>query len=155
MDVAAELERFRLMVKPSLETSGVRMGSDVPRDGVLRVEMRPETFLRLMHILTTNSLEWLSHVKEPEIRLAAVARGSSCEILFSDNGPGIPPELGGKVFEPFFSGKERGRGMGLNIARNIVATHGGSIEVLADRRRRGATIRMTLPRKRSRATLHH
>jgi signal transduction histidine kinase len=155
MDVSAELDRFRRMTKPSLENSGVRMEIDVPKETVLRVEMKPETFLRLMHILTTNSLEWLSQVTEPEIRVAAVTCGTSCEILFSDNGPGIPRQLAGRVFTPFFSGKERGLGMGLNIALNIVSAHGGSMEVLADRRRRGSTIRITLPRKRSRATLHH
>jgi K+-sensing histidine kinase KdpD len=44
--------------------------------------------------------------------------------------------------------------MGLTIARNIVIFHGGEIEVIKDRRRRGANIRIVLPRKRSRATMH-
>ena len=75
-----------------------------------------------------------------------------CALLFSDNGPGIPGELVSRVFEPLFSGKEGGHGMGLSIARDMVEVHGGSIEILRDRRRRGANFRVSLPRKRSRVT---
>jgi signal transduction histidine kinase len=59
-----------------------------------------------------------------------------------------------RVFEPLFSGKEGGQGMGLTIARSIVKVHGGEIHALTDGRRRGASIRILLPRKRSRATVH-
>jgi signal transduction histidine kinase len=80
--------------------------------------------------------------------------GDRCEIVFSDNGSGIPDGIADRVFEPLFSGKEGGRGMGLTIARSIVELHGGEISALVDGRRRGANIRMLLPRKRSRATIH-
>ena len=121
---------------------------------MLRAEMRPESFHRILYILTTNSLEWLHGVRNPEIRIKAMAREDFCELVFSDNGPGIASELSGRVFEPLYSGREGGRGMGLTIARNIVTFHGGEIEVITDRRRRGANIRIMLPRKRSRATMH-
>jgi C4-dicarboxylate-specific signal transduction histidine kinase len=127
---------------------------ELPRSGVLRVEMRPESLHRVLHILVTNSLEWMHGVRHPEIRIKALARQESCEILFCDNGPGIATELAEQVFEPLYSTREGGRGMGLTIARNIVMMHGGSIELLLDGRRRGATIRISLPRKRSRATVH-
>ena len=115
--------------------------------------MRPESFHRLLHILTANSLEWVP-VSEPQIRIQVKADGDSCELVFSDNGPGISPELADMVFEPLFSGREGGRGMGLTIARNIVSAHGGAIAVGRDRRRKGASICIQLPRKRSRATMH-
>ena len=75
-----------------------------------------------------------------------------CELIFSDSGPGIPHELAEKVFEPLFSRKEGGRGMGLTIARQMVEAHGGRIVVITDARRRGANFLLTLNRKRSRAT---
>jgi signal transduction histidine kinase len=55
-----------------------------------------------------------------------------------------------KVFEPMYTGREGARGMGLTIARNIVRACGGDISVVRDRRRKGATLKITLPRKRSR-----
>lgn len=154
MDVPAEIESFAALVSPVLAARRVRMASSVPRRGVLRVEVRPESFHRILHILTANSLDWLHGVRNSEIRIRAVALEDTCEIIFSDNGPGIPAELAEQVFEPLYSGREGGRGMGLTIARNIVTLHGGSIEVIVDGRRRGANVRIRLPRKRSRATVH-
>jgi signal transduction histidine kinase len=154
MDVPAEIETFQSLITPLLDARKVKVVPEVPRSGVLRVEMRPESFHRVLHILITNSLEWLHGIKNPEIRIKAVASHDSCEILFCDNGPGIAPELAEQIFEPLYSTREGGRGMGLTIARNIVAIHGGTIETIVDGRRRGACIRVSLPRKRSRATVH-
>jgi signal transduction histidine kinase len=57
------------------------------------------------------------------------------------------------VFDTAFSLKEGGRGMGLTIVRGLVEQHGGTIRVDPDGRRRGARIVLTLPCKRSRATV--
>lgn len=52
------------------------------------------------------------------------------ELRFADTGPGVPPDLVGRIFEPFFShGKREGAGLGLSIARRIVEEHGGQIGV--------------------------
>jgi signal transduction histidine kinase len=153
-DVPVELKSFKALVAPLLAPRKIVLLVDCPRRSVLRVEMRPESFHRILHILTTNSLEWLHCVRDPEIRIKAAAREDFCELVFSDNGPGIAAELADRVFEPLYSGKEGGRGMGLTIAKNIVIFHGGQIEVITDRRRRGANIRVMLSRKRSRATMH-
>jgi signal transduction histidine kinase len=60
-----------------------------------------------------------------------------------------------RVFEAGFSMKKGGRGMVLTIARRLVEGHGGRIDVLVDRRRKGANLRIVLPRKRSRATFYN
>ena len=59
------------------------------------------------------------------IRTEAV--DSSTRIVVSDNGPGIPPDHLKKLFEPFWSTKPAGLGMGLAICQSIVATHHGSL----------------------------
>jgi signal transduction histidine kinase len=141
-------------MQPVLEAAGVEMDTAADSADVVRIEMRPETFHRLLHILTTNSLDWLHGIRQPRIRVTARTADQHCEIIFSDNGPGIAPGIADHVFQPLFSGKEVGQGMGLTIARNVVTVHGGQISVLTDGRRRGANIRILLPRKRSRATLH-
>lgn len=153
IDIASELEDLQDVLEPVLQESDVAMLVEAPRRGMLRVEMRPETLARLMHILATNSIDWLRGVEERRIRIQAWAEDEKCSLLFSDTGPGIPTANAERVFEPFFSTREGGQGMGLTIARSIVALHGGSIEVLTDQRRRGANIRVVLPRRRSRATI--
>ena len=55
-------------------------------------------------------------------------------VLYADSGPGIPPENRKYIFEPFFSTKDPGRGLGLYIARQLLARHDYSIE-LADTKR--------------------
>jgi two-component system nitrogen regulation sensor histidine kinase GlnL len=49
-------------------------------------------------------------------------------IEVTDNGPGVPPELGERIFFPLVSGREGGSGLGLTLAQTYVAQHGGSIE---------------------------
>jgi two-component system NtrC family sensor kinase len=51
------------------------------------------------------------------------------EVRISDNGVGIPKELGKKVFQPFFTTKDEGTGLGLAIVHGIIREHNGSIEV--------------------------
>jgi signal transduction histidine kinase len=151
IDVAVELDRAREMLQPLLGRAGVRMDVSVRRTRLLRIEMRPEDFHHLICILVRNSLEWLQRVRRPRIRIVARPRGEACELRFVDNGPGIAPQLAARVFEPQFSGREGGRGMGLTIARTIVEAGRAEIDVMP-RRGRGAVVRVVLPRKRARAT---
>lgn len=49
-------------------------------------------------------------------------------IEVSDSGPGPPPELAGRLFEPFVTGKREGVGLGLAVARRAALAHGGCID---------------------------
>jgi signal transduction histidine kinase len=154
IDVRAELETFHGVITPLLVSRGVEMDIVCQESGVLRTEMRPEHFLCLMQILTSNSLDWLRDVETPRIRVNLTAGEAYLEITFSDNGPGVPDQIRQLIFNPLFTRKEGGRGMGLAIARQVVETHGGHIFLLKDGRRRGAHLRIMLPRKRPRATTY-
>jgi C4-dicarboxylate-specific signal transduction histidine kinase len=117
--------------------------------------MRPENFHCLLQILTANAIDWLGGVPEAQIRIELVERGALFELLFADNGPGVPRGMGDRIFEPLFSTREDGRGMGLTIARQVLEAHGGSIGLLLDGRRKGAHFLVRLPRKPSRATIYN
>jgi signal transduction histidine kinase len=70
--------------------------------------------------------------------------GNFAEMAISDRGPGIPEDKLNEVFEPFFTSKSKGMGMGLSIARTIVEAHDGQIS--ADNEPgRGAVFRIKLP----------
>ena len=66
------------------------------------------------------------------------------EIVFQDSGPGIPEENLSRIFDPFFSTKEGGAGLGLAIVHNIVSQHNGSITV-ENSLRRGAIVNVSFP----------
>jgi signal transduction histidine kinase len=65
-------------------------------------------------------------------------------LTVADTGPGIPPDVASRVFDPYFTTKPGGLGLGLTIARRIVDAHGGTIEV-ESQSGRGTTFRVTLP----------
>ena len=67
-----------------------------------------------------------------------------CFAEVSDNGPGIPEDTVGKIFEPFFSTKSTTQGLGLAVSWGIVDRHGGRIEV-RNRTKGGAVFRVILP----------
>jgi len=79
-----------------------------------------------------------------EVRSRASGDGRRAEIYVSDQGLGIPPESLSRVFQPFFSTKSDGLGMGLSISRSIVEAHGGTIDVESVPGS-GATFRISFP----------
>ena len=72
------------------------------------------------------------------------------EVEVEDTGPGVEPGAMAHVFEPFYSTKPGGMGMGLSIARSILDAHGGTIDV-HERQPVGTIFRFTLPLAGARA----
>jgi len=68
------------------------------------------------------------------------------EIAVSDTGTGVPTRIREQIFDPYFSTKKAGSGLGLSVAHSIVARHGGKIE-LESTARVGSTFRVLLPAK--------
>ncbi len=58
------------------------------------------------------------------------ANGERLEIVVTDTGPGVPPEVRDKVFDPFFTTKESGAGLGLAIVSQVAGVHGGWADLL-------------------------
>jgi len=86
-----------------------------------------------------------------EVRTEAVAGngrgpGDWVRLSVQDNGEGIPEELQGRIFDAFFSTKERGTGLGLAMVRQIVEGFGGHVEV-SSRPGAGARFDVWLPRE--------
>ena len=94
--------------------------------------------------LMRNSIDALRNCESRTITVATQSRGDMVEVVVGDNGPGLPPEIGERVFEPFVSTKPDGIGIGLSICRTIVEAHGGRIAVDTDRKR-GAEFRFSVP----------
>ncbi len=103
--------------------------------------------------MCVNSLEALRLGGRIEVAVQASAGAGDdsggakwAEIVVADTGPGISPEVRRHLFDPYFSGREAGRGIGLGLSKSwrIVAEHGGRIEV-ESQPERGATFRIRLP----------
>jgi signal transduction histidine kinase len=72
-----------------------------------------------------------------------------------DNGPGIPPDVLPRIFEPLFTTKGFGVGLGLPTVRQIVEKHGGTIDVTSARRRHHRDGLAAAPRRRPAARDRH
>lgn len=82
----------------------------------------------------------------PDIEILAKAIGGDRVVIeVADRGPGIPPDVLPRVFEPYFSTRRDGTGLGLAIARNVVEGLGGTIS-LASTPGEGTRVRIELPR---------
>lgn len=101
-----------------------------PLEGLQELYVDEVQIQQIMVNLIKNSLDALTEAKRRggtiEIR---VERGDG-ELLVSvtDDGPGVPEESRARLFEPFFTSKPRGVGLGLSICKNIAAAHGGSLQ---------------------------
>jgi two-component system sensor histidine kinase HydH len=78
------------------------------------------------------------------VRVATACRGGMIEVEVADSGPGIAPENCESIFNPFFTTKRDGVGLGLAIVSKIVAEHGGKITVSSEAGR-GAAFKISLP----------
>ena len=109
----------------------------------LRVRAHAGLVARVLHALYDNAV----HVSAPRSpAIATRARGEAGRVILevSDDGPGVPPELRPRIFEPLVTGRTGGSGLGLALAKRIMAAHGGSIALAAGESGRGATFRIEL-----------
>jgi len=99
--------------------------------------------------LLDNSIYWLEKVDEDRRRIAVQCRRrpEELQVTFSDSGPGVPEEIQDRIFEPYFSSKPDGVGLGLTIAGETAAEYDGGLELLADGPLEGATFRLRLRRR--------
>jgi len=86
--------------------------------------------------LLANAIDALDKTESPRIVIKSWAEDSYACIGIADNGPGVPPAIRNRLFDPFFSTKDvgQGSGLGLSISQAIVAKRGGFIAYDADYR---------------------
>lgn len=81
-----------------------------------------------------------------KIRVAIQSTDNTVKIFFEDEGEGIPQDLMGKIWDPFFTTKAKGTGLGLGIVKNIIESHSGSVQIRT-RPGAGARVKVELPVK--------
>jgi nitrogen fixation/metabolism regulation signal transduction histidine kinase len=97
---------------------------------------------RALHNLLLNACE--ASPPGGEVTVRTGVEGGECWIEVLDRGPGMPPEVAARVFEPYVSTKNRGSGLGLSLVRDVAVQHGGRA-TLENREGGGARARLTLP----------
>jgi two-component system, LuxR family, sensor kinase FixL len=129
----------------SARQSGVRVALDLdhslPPIFVAQVQIQ-----QVVVNLVRNALEAMedSERRELIIRTRRMTPGDVAEVTVADSGPGIPPELADRLFQPFVSTKKTGMGLGLSICREIIEAHDGRLTA-APRPQGGTVFCIALP----------
>jgi len=125
------------------QTSTIQCDLKSDRDPFLLFADRGQ-IRQVLENLIVNSIQAMNGKGEIQVELKRTEEQDS--IVVRDNGPGIDTEHIDRLFEPLFSTKAKGTGLGLTICQQIVKRHGGRIEVL-NMKSRGASFCVTLPGK--------
>lgn len=105
------------------------------------VDGNHEALLGALLNLVSNALQMGAH----RVDVNAQGDAQTVEIHVGDDGPGVPAELGERLFEPFATARPGGSGLGLAVVRTVVEAHGGHVAVVPGALG-GACFQLTLPR---------
>ena len=109
------------------------------------VKLDKEQWIRVMTNLIKNSIQEIPHDRDPDILVQISENSKSVKILVSDNGQGVSKSNRDKIFEPKFTTKSDGMGLGLGIVRNIISSHRGKISYKS-KSNKGTDFTITLPK---------
>ncbi len=142
--IASAFSNFAQMPKPNKEELNVvdvvKKGLDIFHESF--IEYKPEKKSIVAHLdkvqlnriitnLVTNAIQAIKDTPEPRIEVRVLERGEMVMLEVEDNGSGISEEAKKKVFEPKFTTKSSGMGLGLPMVKNIVEAYNGTITFAA------------------------
>lgn len=141
------IERTLRLIGENWKRHGVRLSVDLAADLPL-VHARPQQMQQVLLNLLINAKEALVHAgsQDRRVELRGAVAGGGVRLEVADNGPGIAPEVAGRIFEPFVTTKRArgGTGLGLSISKSIVEGYGGTLTV-ASSPGQGAVFTVWLP----------
>ncbi|MFW5722127.1 MAG: sensor histidine kinase [Desulfohalobiaceae bacterium] len=141
VDLNRTLENVCVFLEQELQLGEVKVERRMPEK--LTVQGDKDLLYRVFYNLMVNAIQ---AVQGPGTIIVAGSEGpDAVEVSISDTGPGFDPDLLDKYLEPFYTRKETGTGLGLAIVRNIVESHGGSVQ-LGSADGRGAKVRLIFPK---------
>jgi two-component system NtrC family sensor kinase len=141
-DINAEVRELGLLVGPMLDSRNIKAAITL-EENLPCVSADRESLHQVFLNLVNNSCDAMPNGGELEIATRFLPQNQQVEIMFSDSGAGIAPNVVDHLFEPMFTTKQSGSGLGLVIAREIVAEHRGRIELVSGSS--GAVFLLALP----------
>lgn len=137
------------LLRPELENRRVDVREELMR-GLPEARFDPVQIKQVLVNLMKNAMHALS--PEGILTLATGMGPDAVWVSVADNGAGIPPETLSRIFEPFYTTKRKGSGLGLMIVQRILRDHGGRME-LTSHVGKGTTFRFWIPRVEPRPRL--
>jgi signal transduction histidine kinase len=123
--------------------SSVTLKLDIP-ETLPTLQVDPQQIHQVFRNLISNGIEAMQEGGMLEIRAVADEASKQITLSVRDNGIGMTPEQMGKLFQPLFTTKTRGIGLGLVVVKNLTEANGGSVAVQSTPGK-GSTFSVTLP----------
>jgi signal transduction histidine kinase len=127
-DVNLLLEHVLMLTREQFHRRGVEMVRDVTVD-LPSLVLAPDRVQQAFLNLVLNAMEAMPDGGRLRVSTGRTGDPSGVSVSFADTGPGIAPDALSHIFDPFYTTKSEGLGLGLYITRNIVGEHRGRIEV--------------------------
>ena len=141
--VSSFFENFLPLVKDDFESKGIVIDVSMdPAAGWMFVD--PRALQQVLLNVFTNAADAMNGSEAPNIRLAIFRSGAMIQIRIQDNGCGIPEEKLKSIFQPFYTTKPQGTGLGLVIVKKMLSHMNGAIE-LESRQDAGTTVSISIP----------
>jgi signal transduction histidine kinase len=130
LDLAAVIRNAVRLVQTQADDRDVTLSSEVSAD-LPFVRGDQVQLVQVLLNLLMNAIDALANVPRGarEISVLASRADHGIEVQVADTGPGIPPSQVSQIFEPFYTTKPSGLGLGLTISKSIIEAHGGSLGV--------------------------
>jgi PAS domain S-box-containing protein len=140
-DLNALIQEIGQRLDPSLQENHIELilalAADLPN-----IQFDPNHIRQVILNLAKNGIEAME--TGGTLTIASGRQEERVYVQISDTGPGIPPEIQAKIFQPFFSSKAKGTGLGLAISQKIIEAHQGEITIESEPQK-GARVTLFLP----------
>ncbi len=157
--IASAFSNFAKMPAQQNETLNVvnivRLAVDIFSEGYISFHAEEEEIIakfdrtqliRVVTNLVKNAIQSIPEGRKPKINVSVTSQDENVDILVSDNGIGVSDEINLKIFEPKFTTKSSGMGLGLAMVKNIVETYNGSI-TFTSQLGKGTTFKVSFPKE--------
>ncbi|KJY85261.1 ATPase [Vibrio galatheae] len=145
VDVAPLVMAAKELLAPQFKAKLVTLDTDL-QPNLPKVELNPIQFEQVLINLMTNAIQAVEQQQQKLVTISTVITEQRIAILVDDNGPGIDRDKQQSLFEPFYTTKKNGLGLGLSISQQITQAMNGTLTV-AQSPLGGARFTITLPIK--------
>ncbi len=131
LDVRGTVHDVALVLAGRLREADVRLR--ITQDHPLTLHMNRGHLMQILMILLDNALDAVRPIqsdRQPQVHIHVGSREASSDIIIADNGSGVRAEARDLIFAPLYASRAGGRGLGLHVARDILAGYNATIDLL-------------------------
>lgn len=142
IDLTALIRQTLAFLKNQIRISQISIRTEIP-DAPVPVNGNTNQLQQVFVNIILNAIQSMGPGGLLSIRVETTA-GNMAQVQISDNGPGIPEDIKAHIFDPFYTTKSEGTGLGLSVSNSIIEDHNGKIS-LESEQGRGTTFYVDLP----------